>query len=81
MRHFIGDLMCAKMSQASTPSGFYSRPASWHSHVHGAVLSPLHLLPLSGLKDRHPEGPDRGSLLRTGAHDCGVQEPGQDTGL
>lgn len=72
--------MCKNVSQAITASGFHSRPASCHAYVHGAVLSPLHLLPLSGVKDRHAEGPDEGSILSTGAHDCGMQESGQDTG-
>lgn len=69
------------VSQASAASGFCSRPASWDPYVYGAVLPPLHLLPLPGAKDRHAEGPDERSLLSDGAHHRGVQEPGQDAGL
>lgn len=73
--------MCDNVSQASAAGGVCSRPASWDPSVHGAVLPPLHLLPLPGAKDRHAEGPDERSILRARAHHRGVQEPGQDAGL
>lgn len=69
------------VSQTSAASGFCSRPASWDPSVHGAVLPPLHLLPLPGAKDRHTEGPDERSLLSARAHHRGVQEPGQHADL
>lgn len=67
--------------KASIASGFCSRPASRDHFVHGAVLSPLHLLPLPGAEDRHAEGPDEHSLLSVGAYHRGMQEPGQDASL
>lgn len=72
--------MCNNISQAGAAGGLCPRPASWDPSVHGAVLPPLQLLPLPGAKDRHAEGPDECSLLSTGAHHRGVQEPGQHAG-
>lgn len=45
--------------------------------MHGAVLPPLHLLPIPGAEDRHPEGPDERTALGARAHHRGTQEPGQ----
>lgn len=73
--------VCNNLSKASAASGFCSRPASRDSSVHGAVLPPLHLLPLPGTQDRHAKDPDERSLFSTWTHHCGVQEPGQDASL
>lgn len=68
----------AAVFQESAAAGFRSRPARWDSSVHGAVLPPLQLLPLPGLKDGLAEGPHECGLRSAGAHDRGVQEPGQE---
>lgn len=82
MRALGGDLMCANnVPQASAAGGLRSGPATRDTHVHGAVLPPLHLLPLPGVKDGRAGGPCERGALGAGAHDRGVQEPGQDTGL
>ena len=73
---------CDYVCQARAAGGVRSGPVSRNPPVHGAVLPPLHLLPLPGAEGRHAEGADQRSLLLlgAGAHHRGVQEPGQDAG-
>lgn len=49
--------------------------------MHGAVLPPLWLLSLPGVKDGCAEGPRDFRLLGAAAHNGRVQEPGENADL